>query len=128
MDCKKNETKYEEQLREKNKTFKEEMEEFELEKKEVDNEIIKKEKDNKNYDEKIGEWENHLKELKLNNEELMETYIFNTLKLNQMNQLLTDNENKISIKEKFLIGVGKGSFNMNVASKEIYEYLKLKNI
>ena len=102
MDCKKNETKYEEQLREKNKTFKEEMEEFELEKKEVDNEIIKKEKDNKNYDEKIGEWENHLKELKLNNEELMETYIFNTLKLNQMNQLLTDNENKISIKEKIV--------------------------
>ena len=30
--------------------------------------------------------------------------------------------------EKFLTGVGKGSFNMNVASKEIYEYLKLKNI
>ena len=77
-------------------------EEFELEKKEYDNEIIKKEKDNKNYDEKIGEWENHLKELKINNEELMETYIFNTLKLNQMNQLLTDNENKISIKEKIV--------------------------
>ena len=101
-DCKKNETVYEAQLRQKNATFKEEMEEFELEKKEVDNEIIKKEKDNKNYDEKIGEWENHLKELKLNNEELMETYIFNTLKLNQMNQLLTDNENKISIKEKIV--------------------------
>jgi hypothetical protein len=32
----------------------------------------------------------------------METYIFNTLKLNQMNQLLTDNENKISIKEKIV--------------------------
>ena len=30
----------------------------------------------------------------------METYIFNTLKLNQMNQLLTDNESKISVKEK----------------------------
>ena len=28
--------------------------------------------------------------------------------------------------EKFLTGVGKGSFNINVASKEIYEYLKLK--
>ena len=28
--------------------------------------------------------------------------------------------------EKFLTGVGKGSFNMNVASEEIYEYLKLK--
>ena len=101
-DCKKNETLYEAQLREKNAAFKEEMEEFESDKKEVDNKIIKKEKDNKNYDEKIGEWENHLKELKLNNEELMETYIFNTLKLNQMNQLLTDNENKISIKEKIV--------------------------
>ena len=28
--------------------------------------------------------------------------------------------------EKSLKGVGKGSFNLNVASKEIYEYLKLK--
>jgi dynein heavy chain len=28
--------------------------------------------------------------------------------------------------EKSLMGVGKGSFNLNVASKEIYEYLKLK--
>ena len=28
--------------------------------------------------------------------------------------------------EKFLTGEGKGSFNMNVASEEIYEYLKLK--
>ena len=102
IDCKNNENEYENQLRKKNTIFKEEQEEFELEKKEVDNEIIKKEKDNKNYDEKIGEWENHLKELKLNNEELMETYIFNTLKLNQMNQLLTDNENKISIKEKIV--------------------------
>ena len=102
IDCKKNETLYEAQLREKNTAFKEEQKEFEQEKKEVDNEIIKKEKDNKNYDEKIGEWENHLKELRLNNEELMETYIFNTLKLNQMNQLLTDNENKISIKEKIV--------------------------
>ena len=102
LDCRNNESEYEDQLRKKNAIFKEEQEEFELEKKEVDNEIIKKEKDNKNYDEKIGEWENHLKELKLNNEELMETYIFNTLKLNQMNQLLTENENKISIKEKIV--------------------------
>jgi len=76
---------------------------FEEQKKETDNEIMKKNKDNKNYDEKINEWENHLKELKVNNEELMETYIFNTLKLNQMNQLLTDNENKISIKKKIKI-------------------------
>ena len=30
------------------------------------------------------------------------------------------------ILEKFLTGGGKGSFNLNVASKEIYEYLKLK--
>jgi len=30
------------------------------------------------------------------------------------------------ILEKFLTGVGLRSFNLNVASKEIYEYLKLK--
>jgi hypothetical protein len=35
------------------------------------------------------------------------------------------NINKI-ILEKFFTGVGKGSFNINVTSKEIYEYLKLK--
>ena len=63
---------------------------------------MKKNKDNRNYDEKINEWENHLKELKSNNEELMETYIFNTLKLNQMNQLLSENETKISVKEKIV--------------------------
>jgi hypothetical protein len=76
------------------------LEDFEDKKKETENEIMKKNKDNKNYNEKINEWENHLKELKINNEELMETYIFNTLKLNQMNQLLTENESKISQKEK----------------------------
>ena len=37
------------------------------------------------------------------------------------------NINKV-ILEKFLTGIYKGSFNINVASKEIYEYLKLKNI
>ena len=101
-ECEKNEDKYESQIREKEQGFKEFLEEFEDKKKETDNEIMKKDKDNKNYDEKIHEWENHLKELKINNEELMETYIFNTLKLNQMNQLLTDNENKISGKEKLV--------------------------
>ena len=101
-ECEKNENLYETELRQKKAKFKESLEEFEEHKKETDNEIMKKNKDNKNYDEKIGEWENHLKELKINNEELMETYIFNTLKLNQMNQLLTDNENKISIKEKIV--------------------------
>ena len=102
LECEKNEDKYETQLREKEQGFKDFLEDFEEKKKETDNEIMKKDKDNKNYDEKINEWENHLKELKVNNEELMETYIFNTLKLNQMNQLLTDNENKISGKEKLV--------------------------
>ena len=101
-ECEKNEEKYETQLREKEQGFKEFLDDFEEKKKETDNELMKKEKDNKNYNEKITEWENHLKELKVNNEELMETYIFNTLKLNQMNQLLTDNENKISGKEKLV--------------------------
>ena len=35
------------------------------------------------------------------------------------------NINKV-ILEKFLTGICKGSFNINAASKEIYEYLKLK--
>ena len=102
IECEKNEGLYETEIRQKEAKFKQSLEEFEEQKKETDNEIMKKYKDNKNYDEKINEWENHLKELKINNEELMETYIFNTLKLNQMNQLLTDNENKISIKEKIV--------------------------
>ena len=102
VECEKNEDLYETEIRQKEAKFKQSLEEFEEQKKETDNEIMKKNKDNKNYDEKINEWENHLKELKVNNEELMETYIFNTLKLNQMNQLLTDNENKISIKEKIV--------------------------
>ena len=102
MECDKNEGLYETEIRQKEAKLKQSLEEFEEQKKETDNEIMKKYKDNKNYDEKINEWENHLKELKINNEELMETYIFNTLKLNQMNQLLTDNENKISIKEKIV--------------------------
>jgi hypothetical protein len=102
VECEKNENLYETEIRQKEAKFKQSLEEFEEQKKETDNEIMKKNKDNKNYDEKINEWENHLKELKVNNEELMETYIFNTLKLNQMNQLLTDNENKISIKEKIV--------------------------
>ena len=102
VECEKNENEYESEIRQKEAKFKQSLNEYEEQKKEIDNEIMKKNKDNKNYDEKINEWENHLKELKVNNEELMETYIFNTLKLNQMNQLLTDNENKISIKEKIV--------------------------
>ena len=99
-ECEKNEELYETEIRNKEFGFKNFLEDFEDKKKETENEIMKKNKDNKNYNEKINEWENHLKELKINNEELMETYIFNTLKLNQMNQLLTENENKISQKEK----------------------------
>ena len=101
-ECEKNEELYENDIRQKEKNFKVFLEEFEAKKKETENEIMKKNKDNKNYDEKITEWENHLKELKINNEELMETYIFNTLKLNQMNQLLSENESKISVKEKIV--------------------------
>ena len=101
-ECNKNENYYENDIRNKEKNFKLFLEEFEAKKKETENEIMKKNKDNKNYDEKITEWENHLKELKINNEELMETYIFNTLKLNQMNQLLSENESKISVKEKIV--------------------------
>ena len=101
-ECEEKEEHYENDIRSKESELKKEIETFEEQKKVTDNNIMKKNKDNKNYDEKITEWDNHLKELKINNEELMETYIFNTLKLNQMNQLLSDNENKISSKEKIV--------------------------
>ena len=101
-ECDKNEDYYESDIRQKEKNFKLFIDDFEAKRKETENLILKKNKDNKNYDEKIKEWDNHLKELKINNEELMETYIFNTLKLNQMNQLLSENESKISGKEKIV--------------------------
>lgn len=62
-------------------------------------EIEKINKDNLNYADRIKEWEKNLKELRENNAELMESFLFNSLKLKQMNKLLLDNENKISDRE-----------------------------
>ncbi len=62
-------------------------------------EIDKINKDNLNYADRIKEWEKNLKELRENNAELMESFLFNSVKLKQMNKLLLDNENKISDRE-----------------------------
>ena len=69
---------------------------------EITSEIDKINKDNLNYSERIKEWEKNLKELRENNAELMESFLFNSLKLKQMNKLLLDNENKISDRESFV--------------------------
>lgn len=66
---------------------------------ELSSEIDKINKDNLNYADRIKEWEKNLKELRENNAELMESFLFNSLKLKQMNKLLLDNENKISDRE-----------------------------
>jgi len=66
---------------------------------ELTNEIDKINKDNRNHDERIGEWEKNLKELRENNADLMESFLFNTLKLKQMNKALLENESKISDRE-----------------------------
>jgi len=75
---------------------------------ELTTEIDKINKDNLNYADRIKEWDKNLKELRENNAELMESFLFNSLKLKQMNKSLLDNENKISdresvVKEKRLI-------------------------
>jgi hypothetical protein len=62
-------------------------------------EIEKINKDNRNHNERISEWEKNLKELRENNADLMESFLFNTLKLKQMNKTLLDNEVKISDRE-----------------------------
>ncbi len=62
-------------------------------------EIDKINKDNINYADRIKEWDKNLKELRENNAELMESFLFNSLKLKQMNKLLLDNETKISDRE-----------------------------
>lgn len=66
---------------------------------ELTNEIEKINKDNQNHDERISEWEKNLKELRENNADLMESFLFNTLKLKQMNKTLLENEGKISDRE-----------------------------
>ena len=69
---------------------------------ELTTEIDKINKDNINYADRIKEWEKNLRELRENNAELMESFLFNSLKLKQMNKLLLDNENKISDRESIV--------------------------
>jgi len=66
---------------------------------ELTSEIEKINKDNENHNERIAEWEKNLKELRENNADLMESFLFNTLRLKQMNKALLDNEGKISDRE-----------------------------
>lgn len=98
-DLNKHEHENETQIREKDDKLREELNRHMKTKKEIENEISKIKKYNQNYDEKIKEWESHLQELKNNNTDLMESFLFNTLKLKQMNNLLKDNEKKISENE-----------------------------
>jgi hypothetical protein len=61
--------------------------------------IEKLEAENRNTEDKIEEWEKNLVELKQNNTDLMENYLFNTLKEKQMSNYLKKNEELISDKE-----------------------------
>jgi hypothetical protein len=58
--------------------------------------------DNKNTQEKIAEWEKNLIDLQQNNTGLTESYLFNTLKLVQMSNLLNENEKLISNQEQMV--------------------------
>ena len=96
------EEKFETNLRNLEHHKKIDLQKHELKRKEMTSDIAKTTKDNKNYSDKIQEWETHLKELKNNNTDLMESFLFNTLKLKQMSQLLVDNETKITDKEQIV--------------------------
>ncbi|MCQ2816033.1 MAG: hypothetical protein MJ252_02095 [archaeon] len=100
--CEDTETEKEKEIKDKQEKHKAMLKEYEETQKELNTQLSKCKKENKNHNDKINEWENHLKELELNNQELMETYIFNILKLSQMNKLLAENEEKISTKEKIV--------------------------
>jgi hypothetical protein len=98
-DLNKYEYENETQIRDKDDKLRDELNRHMRIKKEIENEISKIKKYNQNYDDKIKEWESHLQELKNNNTDLMESFLFNTLKLKQMNNLLKENEKKISENE-----------------------------
>jgi len=66
---------------------------------ELSSEIKKLNKNNENHKDRIADWEKNLKELRENNADLMESFLFNTLKLKQMNKSLLENESKISDRE-----------------------------
>jgi hypothetical protein len=99
-DMDKVETQYEGKIREKEMLYKSVVKHNENEKEKLEREISKIRKDNLNSDEKIKEWDNHLKELKNNNNDLMESHLFNYLKLKHMSGQLAENEKDISKNEK----------------------------
>ena len=100
VELEKVENDFESQMKEKEEKTKFEERKYTTVIKEKEIEISKTKKDNQNYDEKIKEWEGHLVELKNNNTDLMESFLFNTLKLKQMSNLLKENEKKISENEQ----------------------------
>ena len=70
--------------------------------KEIKEEKANKDKENKSNEEKIREWEKNIYDFMANNRDLEENYLYNTLKLTQLNQLLKENEKKITEKEKII--------------------------
>jgi len=96
------ENKFEKNITELENTCNEQIDSNIGKKKEIETNITKIAKNNDNYEEKIKEWSKNLEELKINNSDLMESFLFNTLKLKQMNNLLADNEKLISNQEKIV--------------------------
>jgi hypothetical protein len=93
---------------------------------ELKSDIEKILKDNRNHVERISEWEKNLQELRENNTDLMESFLFNTLKLKQMNKTLIENEGKISNKE--LVVMGKRLSNERLEKlRYVLEY-QIKNL
>jgi len=96
------EVNYEKKINKDEEVLNLEKKELDSKKKEIVDNIQKINKNNESYQEKIEQWEKNLEELKINNSDLMESFLFNTLKLKQMNNLLGDNEKQISNQEKIV--------------------------
>jgi len=93
------ENTFEEKIRKQESEIRTEKTEHEMKMSELEIEISKTRKYNKNYNDKINEWETHLVELNNNTADLTEIYLFNLLKLRQMYSSLKENEKKISENE-----------------------------
>ena len=93
---------------------------------ELNSDIEKILKDNRNHVERIAEWEKNLMELRENNTDLMESFLFNTLKLKQMNKNLIENEAKISNKE--VVVMGKRQVNERLEKLRFVLEYQIKNL
>lgn len=93
---------------------------------ELTSDIEKILKDNRNHVERISEWEKNLTELRENNADLMESFLFNTLKLKQMNKTLIENEGKISNKE--VVVMGKRESNERLEKLRFVLEYQIKNL